>query len=70
MVDKFVGDEAIGLFFAGISGTEHTAAAIRAGHALLDGVGRADATRTAPSLSARPSIPETRSSARLARRER
>ena len=29
MVDKFVGDEAIGLFFAGISGTEHTAAAIR-----------------------------------------
>ena len=44
IVDKFVGDEAIGLFFRGISGTEHSAAAIRAAQALLDGVGRADAT--------------------------
>ena len=48
MVDKFVGDEAIGLFFAGISGTDHTAAAIRAARALLDAVGRADATDSGP----------------------
>jgi adenylate cyclase len=44
MVDKFVGDEAIGLFFAGISGSQHTAAAVRAARALLDAVGRADAS--------------------------
>ena len=48
MVDKFVGDEAIGLFFAGISGTEHTAAAIRAARALLDAVGRVDASQGGP----------------------
>ncbi len=48
MVDKFVGDEAIGLFFIGISGTEHTAAAIRAARALLDAVGRADASESGP----------------------
>ena len=44
IVDKFVGDEAIGLFFRGVSGSQHAAAAIHAAHALLDGVGRADAT--------------------------
>jgi adenylate cyclase len=48
IVDKFVGDEVIGLFFIGISGTEHTAAAIRAARALLDGVGRADASQSGP----------------------
>ena len=48
MVDKFVGDEAIGLFFTGISGTEHTAAAIRAARGLLDAVGRADASPSGP----------------------
>jgi adenylate cyclase len=48
MVDKFVGDEAIGLFFTGISGTGHTAAAIEAARALLHAVGRPDATRTGP----------------------
>ena len=48
IVDKFVGDEAIGLFFTGISGTEHTAAAIRAARALLDAVGRADASENGP----------------------
>jgi adenylate cyclase len=48
LVDKFVGDEAIGLFFMGISGTDHAAAAIRAGRALLDSVGRADATEQGP----------------------
>ena len=48
IVDKFVGDEAIGLFFIGVSGTEHTAAAIRAGRALLAAVGRADASESGP----------------------
>jgi adenylate cyclase len=48
LVDKFVGDEAIGLFFAGISGPGHTAAAIRAARALLDAVGRPDATKSGP----------------------
>ena len=44
LVDKFVGDEAIGLFFRGISGTQHAAAAVNAARALLDAVGQADAT--------------------------
>ena len=48
IVDKFVGDEAIGLFFVGISGSEHTAAAIRAARALLDAVGRPDASESGP----------------------
>ena len=48
IVDKFVGDEAIGLFFAGISGAEHAAAAVRAARALLDEVGRADASPSGP----------------------
>lgn len=48
IVDKFVGDEVIGLFFVGISGTGHAASAIRAGRALLDGVGREDARDGGP----------------------
>ena len=44
IVDKFVGDEAIGLFFRGISGTQHAAAAIHAAQTLLDAVGRGDAS--------------------------
>jgi len=48
MVDKFVGDEAIGLFFTGISGTAHAAAAIRAARALLDAVGRTDGSQSGP----------------------
>ncbi len=35
VVDKFVGDEAIGLFIPGFSGTDHAAKAIAAGRALL-----------------------------------
>ncbi len=35
IVDKFVGDEAIGLFFRGVSGDDHTAAAVAAGRQLL-----------------------------------
>src|SRR5215211_140937 len=48
MVDKLVGDEVIGLFFAGISGAHHTGAAIRAARALLDAAGRADASDRGP----------------------
>ena len=48
IVDKFVGDEAIGLFFVGISGPAHTAAAIRAARAMLASTGRPDATDTGP----------------------
>ena len=44
IVDKFVGDEVIGLFFRGISGTQHAAAAIGAAQTLLDAVGRGDAS--------------------------
>ena len=48
IVDKFVGDEVIGLFFIGISGREHSAAAIRAARQLLDAVGQADASASGP----------------------
>ena len=48
IVDKFVGDEVIGLFFTGISGNSHTAAAMMAARALLSAVGRPDATPTGP----------------------
>ena len=48
IVDKFVGDEAIGLFFAGVSGRDHAAAAIRSARNLLDEVGRADASPRGP----------------------
>ena len=46
IVDKFVGDEVIGLFFGGISGDHHAAGAIAAGRALLAHAGRPDATST------------------------
>ena len=48
LVDKFVGDEVIGLFFAGVSGPGHAAAAIAAGRALLERVGSAEATPSGP----------------------
>jgi len=48
MVDKFVGDEVIGLFFPGISGSDHAIAAIRAARALLEAVGRPDASPRGP----------------------
>jgi adenylate cyclase len=44
IVDKFVGDEAIGLFFMGISGERHTIAAIAAARELLAEAKREDAT--------------------------
>jgi len=46
IVDKFVGDEVIGLFFGGISGDHHAAAAVGAGRNLLARAGREDATPT------------------------
>ena len=48
IVDKFVGDEVIGLFFGGVSGERHTAAAVEAGQRLLAPAGRADATPSGP----------------------
>ncbi len=48
MLDKFVGDEAIGLFFAGISGDAHAAVAIRAARALLEAAGASDASEDGP----------------------
>ena len=48
LVDKFVGDEVIGLFFAGVSGHRHAAAAIDSGRQLLDRVGRTDASSIGP----------------------
>jgi adenylate cyclase len=48
LVDKFVGDEVIGLFFGGISGERHAAAAVAAGRSLLSRTGRDDATPAGP----------------------
>ena len=48
LVDKFVGDEVIGLFFGGVSGPHHAAKAIDAGLDLLARVGAADATPMGP----------------------
>ena len=44
LVDKVVGDEIIGLFFGGITGTEHAAAAVAAARDILRRCGAADAT--------------------------
>lgn len=48
IVDKFVGDEVIGLFFRGVSGERHTAAAVAAGQQLIHRAGRSDATQAGP----------------------
>lgn len=48
IVDKFVGDEAIGLFLPAFAGPNHAAMAIEAGRALLEGTGRTDASRHGP----------------------
>jgi adenylate cyclase len=44
VVDKFVGDEAIGLFIPGFSGGDHAAKAIAAGRTILEAAGRANAS--------------------------
>jgi adenylate cyclase len=48
VVDKFVGDEAIGLFIPGFLGPEHALHAIEAGRALLRAVAAADASSAGP----------------------
>ena len=48
VVDKFVGDEAIGLFIPGFAGRDHAARAIAAGRDLLALVGRPDASVSGP----------------------
>jgi adenylate cyclase len=48
IVDKFVGDEAIGLFIPGFSGQDHAAKAIAAGRAILEAAGAADASAHGP----------------------
>jgi adenylate cyclase len=48
LVDKLVGDEVIGLFFGGVSGPAHAAAAIDAAIDLVKRAGRPDATPGGP----------------------
>ena len=48
LVDKFVGDEVIGLFFGGVSGPDHAGAALRAALDLLQRAGSPGATPAGP----------------------
>jgi adenylate cyclase len=48
LVDKLVGDEIIGLFFGGITGPRHAAAAVASGRALIRATARLDATPAGP----------------------
>ena len=48
IVDKFVGDEAIGLFIPGFTGARHAAKAISAGRAILEAAGRDGASEAGP----------------------
>jgi adenylate cyclase len=48
LVDKVVGDEVIALFFGGISGPKHAAAAVAAAVDLAERAARADATPSGP----------------------
>jgi adenylate cyclase len=48
VVDKFVGDEAIGLFIPGFSGADHARKAIAAGRAILEAASRTDASPSGP----------------------
>jgi adenylate cyclase len=48
IVDKIVGDEVIGLFFGGVSGPAHQAAAVRAALSLAEQAAQADATPSGP----------------------
>ena len=67
IVDKFVGDEAIGLFIPGYVGPDHAAKAIAAGLAILAAAGQPDATPAAASRWARASTPVRPTSAASAR---
>lgn len=48
LVDKLVGDDIIGLFFGGITGLRHAAAAVASGRTLVRAASRADATPLGP----------------------
>ena len=48
VVDKFVGDEAIGLFIPAFAGREHAAKAIAAGQMLLEAASKPDASASGP----------------------
>ncbi len=48
VVDKFVGDEAIGLFIPAYSGRDHARKAVAAGRTLLERAGRPDASSEGP----------------------
>ena len=48
IVDKFVGDEAIGLFIPGYAGPDHASLALAAGRTLLAEAGRAHASAAGP----------------------
>jgi adenylate cyclase len=48
VVDKFVGDEAIGLFIPSYAGRDHAAKAIAGGRAILEAVAQPDATPAGP----------------------
>ncbi len=48
IVDKFVGDEAIGLFIPGLTGDDFVARAVEAGRSLIDAVGATDASPGGP----------------------
>ncbi|HEX7950985.1 MAG TPA: adenylate/guanylate cyclase domain-containing protein [Candidatus Limnocylindrales bacterium] len=48
IVDKFVGDEAIGLFLPAFAGPDHASKAIAAGRALIASTGRPDASGQGP----------------------
>ena len=48
LLDKFVGDEVVALFFGGVTGPDHAAAAVAAAERLLDRCARSDATPMGP----------------------
>jgi adenylate cyclase len=48
LVDKIVGDEVIGLFFGGVTGPQHPAAAVAAALELAERASRPDATPSGP----------------------
>ena len=66
IVDKFVGDEVIGIFIPAYTGREHARHAIEAAHRLLEVTGHGRA-RIRGSRSASASTPVSRSSVRWAR---
>ena len=48
MVDKFVGDEAIGLYIPSYAGRDHARKAIEAGRRLIEATARSDASASGP----------------------